>query len=91
MEKIPTELLSLSPLVLVALFFIYQYFKYGQKKKNGNNGNTEILQKIQGNDLAHIKTVLETQNSILAHQTTQHEQQIILLTKIATTLDLKLK
>jgi len=67
MENIPTDLLSLSPLVLVALFFIYEYFK--SQKKNGSSNKdyskvaAEAISNISENHLNHIECAIREGDS----------------------------
>lgn len=86
----PSELFQLGGLVVIsyALIELVKFIIVKYTKKSTSNGATEVLQRIQGNDLLHIGDAMIEQNKILAHHTTQHDQQIILLTKILTTLEL---
>lgn len=53
-------------------------------KKKPTNGATEVLQKIQGNDLFHLNNEICEQNTILKHHTE-------LLVKISTYLEIMSK
>jgi hypothetical protein len=56
----------------------YSISLLGKKKVNGA---TEVLQKIQGNDLLHINDAICEQNTILRHHTE-------ILVRIATLLEI---
>jgi len=76
MEKEVYELILTGGAVGV-LYVIYLIIKVMFGKKNGQ---TIALNKISNNDLNHIY-------SEMLHQTEQHNEQIKLLTKIATILE----
>jgi hypothetical protein len=61
-----------------------------KKKDNGieSKGSNTLLEKIAENDLVHINNAMETQNKILCQHTIQHEAQTIILTRIATILEM---
>lgn len=79
------EYLQLGGTFILAMGII-EVLKYtiGLLGKKKSNGATEVLQKIQGNDLQHIGDYMMEQNTILKHHTE-------LLVRIATLLEIQAK
>jgi len=77
-----TDNLQLGATFLIAMGLL-ELLKYciGLLGKKKDNGATEVLQKIHGNDLLHLSDAIHDQNSILRHHTE-------LLVKIATYLEI---
>ena len=74
-------ILALAMALVEALKYAISYLG---KNKGVSNGATEVLQKIQGNDLLHIGDAMVEQNTILKHHTE-------LLVRIATLLEIRNK
>lgn len=86
------EYIQLGAVFILAMSLIelckFLISRYTSGKKANFNGATEVLQRIQGNDLLHIGEGIKRQSDILTHHSLQNETIIALLIEINTRLKL---
>jgi len=88
----PTDSIQLGATFIIAMGLIELLkFVIGKYTNKQGNGATEVLQRIQGNDLLHVNLGITEQNKILTHHTIQNETMIALLIEINTRLKLNSK